>query len=89
MYLAQTNLEINTEKIYDLNGQEVYLSTDKKALVTKTGYESLGRDTNIYGINYQRKRDLKEKFPCTHSGSRHNSMNGDLIRCMDCGKELC
>lgn len=66
MYLAQTTLKVDTSKIYELDGQEVYLTLPKlgtKAkIVVKSGYDTLGRDTNIYNIDYIRKRKLKLKY---------------------------
>jgi hypothetical protein len=62
MWLAQTNLEVDTTVTYLLDGQEVYLTKPVKGgatqLVVKAGYEKLGRDTNLYELNYQRKRKL-------------------------------
>jgi hypothetical protein len=65
MYLAQTNLELDLTKIYDLNGQEVYLTKPVKncatQLMTKKAWEVEGRNGVIYQLDYKRKKQIKLK----------------------------
>jgi len=63
MYLCQTKLELDTTKVYDLNGQEVYLTIPVKncatQLMTKRAWEIQGEEGCIYELNRERKNKLK------------------------------
>ena len=65
MYLSQTKLELDLTKVYDLNGQEVYLTIPVKncatQLMTKKAWEIEGRNGVIYQLDYKRKKQIKLK----------------------------
>jgi Tfp pilus assembly protein PilZ len=69
MYLSQTTLEVDTNKVYDYKGQEVYLTipvtgSNGKAnvqMMTKTGYETQGRGVTIYWVQSAHRKHLKLK----------------------------
>lgn len=64
MYLSQTNLEVDTSKVYTIQGQEVYLTVPIKGtttqIVTKSGFDKYGRDVQMYAMSYKYKALLKE-----------------------------
>ena len=55
MYLAQTNLEINTKDVYITDGQEVYMTTDNNGVVVKDAFDKHGREVVLYGLKYNSK----------------------------------
>lgn len=63
MWLSQTKLELDLTKVYDLNGQEIYLIKPVKncatQLMTKKAWEIEGRNGVIYELNYKYKKQLK------------------------------
>lgn len=72
MYLAQTNLEVDTTKVYVYLGTEVYLTKPgffdpaihtrkpSKQLLAKDLFDKYGRDTEIYELTAKRKALLKD-----------------------------
>ncbi len=64
MWLCQTKLEIDLTKVYKLNGQEVYLTKHVTGcttqIVTKKSWEVNGKESIIYPLNIQRKKQLIE-----------------------------
>lgn len=66
MYLAQTNLEVDTTVKYSYKGQEVYLTIpvigSRGKLVTQMltvkGYIELGRSVTIYLVDTAQRKDL-------------------------------
>jgi hypothetical protein len=65
MYLSQTKLELDLTQVYDLNGQEVYLTKTIKncstQLMTKKAWEVEGVNGIIYELTRERKRQLIKK----------------------------
>lgn len=69
MYLSQTNLEVNTNEVYDYKGQEVYLTVPVTGsngkpnvqMLTKKGYETHGKNVTIYWVQSGHKKHLKLK----------------------------
>jgi hypothetical protein len=47
--LAQTNLEINTEKVFVSNGMEFFKTTDNQGFVLKSEFTSKQRDCLLFG----------------------------------------
>jgi hypothetical protein len=47
--LAQTNLEINTEKVFVSNGMEFFKTTDNQGFVLKSEFESKQRNCLLFG----------------------------------------
>jgi hypothetical protein len=69
MYLAQTNLEVNTTEVYLYDGQEVYLTVpvigSRGKLVTQMltvkGYNEIGRSATIYLVDTYHSKKLIKK----------------------------
>lgn len=49
MILAQTNLEINTEKVFFSNDMEFFKTTDNQGFVLKSDFTSNGRNCFVFG----------------------------------------
>jgi hypothetical protein len=47
--LAQTNLEINTEKVFVSNGMEFFKTTDNQGFVLKSEFTSIQRNCLLFG----------------------------------------
>lgn len=47
--LAQTNLEINTEKVFVSNGMEFFKTTDNQGFVLKSEFTRIQRNCLLFG----------------------------------------
>lgn len=63
MWLAQTNLLVDVSKVYTYLNQEVYLTVpcaaSKAKMLSKKGYDEIGRNVEIYHIDGIMRKDLK------------------------------